>query len=172
MSDQVERFEFHVGTVGRGAFVESEDGQWVRYSDYEKLQAQLAATRHKWDEESELAEAAEKKLDQARKERDEELRERLHKKAAVMGYAKTALDSIFEEADPTQQAVPDTPSEALREALEDIEAPELWDEDAGDETAEQVKERVRAHARQALDANPAPSVEVQQQDTSGGSDRG
>jgi hypothetical protein len=91
------------------------DGGWVRYSDYEKLEAELDTRSRElsmmdWERGKEMDRA-----DRAVKQRDEELRERLlglesaidrvvhansHRSILSRSEAlKAVLDSIFEETD-------------------------------------------------------------------------
>lgn len=100
MPDQVERFDFHVATSKRGSVVVKDvHGQWVYYSDCEKLEK----AHRKY---------VEWRLADQRKQALEELRDRLESRLSSPSEARRltellraggvrrdrALDSIFAEA--------------------------------------------------------------------------
>ena len=131
---EIERFQMVEVHDGKGnsygpEMVPRGEGPYMSFSDHQQLVA-------------------------AKDERIAELEAERGLAQAERGSAQRGQSAWRETA---QKAEADLAS--LSEALEDIEATEIWDEDAGDETAEQVKERIRAHARAALDKATPPTQE-------------
>jgi hypothetical protein len=88
MSDQVERFSH-----GPDGFWQDPDGLYVERSDYEKLGAVERDIRVRAEDRLERLEEAEKKLTDARKQRDEELREHLLSASSLRALAKHQHDA-------------------------------------------------------------------------------
>lgn len=105
MAEGVKRFEVGSSTLSGGWMREAADGNWVRYPDYEKLEAEQKDDKATTGLAVDRAKRAEAQRDQARQEVLEEVREGLLDDEALRPLASALTSQNFPALDDARRLV-------------------------------------------------------------------